>query len=140
LRSLLSKCLITEDALKMTRYEHNNIDLRRFEGVVGGGDGHVVWRECCMVSIYVIRFRRLQVWRHLSHSWLIFLQRTPGSFVVVRVMVVVVVRVGGRGASDFACLVAYPPSHWVFVIFTISMLYSVCVVVVVVMRGGGVVV
>jgi len=55
-------------------------------------------------------------------------------------MVVVVVHVGGRGASDFAYLVADPPSHWVFVIFTISMLYSVCVVVVVVMRGGGVVV
>jgi len=48
----------------------------------------------------------------------------------------VVVRAGSRGASDFACLVADPWRHCVFVIFTISMMFFVCVMVV--MCGGGV--
>ena len=69
--------------------------------VVGGGDGHVVWRGRCVVMKCLIFFRRLQVWRHLFYSRLILIQRTFGSFVVVRIMVVVFVYVGGRGASDF---------------------------------------
>jgi len=44
-------------------------------------------------------------------------------------MAVVIVHAGGRGVSDFACFGGSPPMcHRVFV-FTISMLYSICVVV-----------
>jgi len=78
------------------------------EACCGGGSiTGSVWRPVIGVvwCRYVIRLRRLQVWRYLFHSRLILLQRTPGSFVVVRIVVVVVVRVDGRGASDFACLV-----------------------------------
>jgi hypothetical protein len=45
-------------------------------------------------------FPWLQVWWHLFHSRLILLQRTPRSFVVVRIVVVVVIRSSGRGASN----------------------------------------
>jgi len=48
------------------------------------------------------------VW-HIFHPWLILLQRTPRSFVVARMVVVVVVRVGGRVTSDFAWFGGIPP-------------------------------
>lgn len=56
-----------------------------------------------------------------------------------RTVVVEVVRTCGRGASDFACLVANhppPPGHCLFVVFAISLMYHLCIVVVIVLRGG----
>lgn len=43
------------------------------------------------------------------HLRLILLQRTSGSFVVVRIVVVVVFRDGGRLALDLACFGGRPP-------------------------------
>jgi hypothetical protein len=83
--------------------------------------GGAVWPIC------VIRFQRLQVWRHLIHLRLTLLQRTPGSFIVVRIVAVVVVRAGGRGVSDFACFGGRHPSRSLCVLLLLTM-YSVCVV------------
>jgi len=101
------------------------------DGVVGGADGGEVWRGRCVVPVCVIRFRWLQMWWHPFHSRLILLRRTSGSFVVVRIVVVVVVHVGSCGASDFACLVADPPrGHCVFCyFFYFKVVFSLC--------GGG---
>jgi hypothetical protein len=82
------------------------------DGMIGGGDRCVVWKGRCVVPICENCFRRLHVWWHPFHSRLILLQQTSGSFVFVRIVVVVVVRVVGRGDSDFACLVADPRGHW----------------------------
>jgi len=49
------------------------------------------------------------VWHHLFISRLILFQRTPESFVVIRIVVVEIVCAGGCGVSDFDCLVADPP-------------------------------
>jgi len=54
------------------------------DGVVGGGDGRL---EGVML-IGVVRFLWLQVWQHIFHARLILLQQTPGSFVVVWIVVV----------------------------------------------------
>jgi hypothetical protein len=75
-----------------------------------------------VVPICVIRFWQLQVWRYLIQSQLILLQRTPESFVIVRIVEVVAVRAGGLGTLDFARLVA-APEIIMCLLFTISTLF-----------------
>jgi len=69
----------------------------------------MVTEGCCVVPMCVISFRRLHVWQNLLHSRLVLIPRTPGLFVVIRIVVGVVVRASGPSASDLACLVADPP-------------------------------
>jgi len=73
-----------------------------------------VW---CVAQICVVWFRRRQVWRHLFHLWLNLLQRTPRSFVVIRIVVFVVSRASGRLDSDFAWFGGRPPRGSLLVCF-----------------------
>ena len=47
--------------------------------------------------------------RHIFHPRLILIQRNPGSFVVVRIVMVVVIRTGDLVDSDFAWFGGRPP-------------------------------
>jgi len=106
------------------------------DGVIDGGDGRVVWMGWCVVPIFVIYFWRLQVWRHLLLSWLILFQRTPESFVVIRIVVVEVLRASGCGVSDFACLVADAPPPKVTVC-SLLLLFRCCILFAWWCCGGG---
>jgi len=99
-------------------------------GVVGSGDGRVVWRGKCgadMCDLFPVTAGEATSF----HSRLILIQRTPGSWWLC-------CSCRWSWCFRFCLFGGKPPwGHCVFVIFTISMLFSVCVVVV--MRGDGIV-